>query len=323
MLLGSTFNVQRETEFRVQGSEVRVQRSGFRGLVLIILSRNFLLWTLNQDFFPLGPGPLNKLGTGFGLSFHLLATCSFREYLPSNMRKAGNSVHISALSDIRLGFLHFLPVGTVIFGYALVFGVLAVNSGLSTAEACFMSLTVFAGASQFIALPMMREGATIWALTAMALVVNLRHLLYGLNIGKKYSDAGTLRLMGISLGIVDETYAFNTIGPGALINSIPYFAGTALCSYAVWNLGTLLGALAGQWTASLNTNGLDFAMLAVFISMVGSSVRRGADWFVVGLSIITSLLVFKTAGGYWHIFAAGLLVPLGALAVFREAARES
>jgi len=216
------------------------------------------------------------------------------------------------LSDLRLGFIHFLPVGVVIFGYALVFGVLAVNSGLTVAEACLMSLTVFAGASQFIALPMIQKGATIWALTAMALVVNLRHLLYGLNLGRKYSDTGTLKLLGISLGIVDETYAFNTIGPGSSIKSVPYYAGTAICSYAVWNGGTLVGALAGKWTAALDTGGLDFAMLAVFISMVGSSIRRRTDWFVIGLSIVTALLVFAMAGGHWHLFAAGLLVPFAA-----------
>jgi 4-azaleucine resistance transporter AzlC len=219
---------------------------------------------------------------------------------------------------VRLGFLHFLPVGIVIFGYALVFGVLAVNSGLAVAEACLMSLTIFAGASQFIALPMIQQGATIGALTAMALVVNLRHLLYGLNIGRKYPDAGTWKLLGVSLGIVDETYAFNTIGPGSAIKSIPYYAGTAICSYTVWNLGTLIGALAGKWIAAQDTGGLDFAMLAVFISMVGSSLRRGTEWFVIGLSIVTALLIFSLAGGHWHLFAAGLLVPLATATLFRE-----
>ncbi len=238
--------------------------------------------------------------------------------MPTNTKKA-----TTPLSDVRLGFIHFLPVGVVILGYALVFGVLAVNSGLTVAEACLMSLTVFAGASQFIALPMIQKGATIWALTAMALVVNLRHLLYGLNLGRKYSDTDTWKLLGVSLGIVDETYAFNTIGPGGSIRSIPYFAGTAICSYIVWNGGTLVGALAGKWTAALDTGGLDFAMLAVFISMVGSSIRRRADWFVIGLSIVTALLVFTMAGGYWHLFAAGLLVPFAASTLFRELRHES
>ena len=231
--------------------------------------------------------------------------------------------NITLWSDVRLGFLHFLPVGVVIFGYALVFGVLAVNSGLAVAEACLMSLTIFAGASQFIALPMIQKGATIWALAAMALVVNLRHLLYGLNIGRKYPDANTWELLGVSLGIVDETYAFNTIGPGGSIRSIPYFAGTAICSYAVWNGGTLVGALAGRWIAALDTGGLDFAMLAVFISMVGSSLRRRTEWFVIGLSIVTALLVFTLTGGHWHLFAAGLLVPFTAATLFRESKDES
>ncbi len=234
------------------------------------------------------------------------------------MKDVRDRTHSTLLTDMRLGFLHFLPVGVVILGYALVFGVLAVNSGLTIAQACLMSLTIFAGASQFIALPMIQKGSTIGALTAMALVVNLRHLLYGLNIGRKYPDAGTWKLLGISLGIVDETYAFNTIGPGGFKKSIPYFAGTAICSYTAWNVGTLVGAVAGKWTAALNTGALDFAMPAVFISMVGSSIRRETDWFVIGLSIVTALLAFTLAGGHWHLFAAGLLVPFVASTLFRE-----
>lgn len=222
------------------------------------------------------------------------------------------SSHVSPtpFSDFRLGFLHYLPVGVVIFGYAVVFGLLAVGSGLSVAEACLMSLTVFAGASQFIALPMIQKGASVAALAAMAFVVNLRHLLYGLNIGRKFAGASTLKLMGISLGIVDESYAFATVGPGKRINSIPYFAGTALCSYFVWNTGTLAGALAGHLTRSLPSEGLDFAMVAVFIAMVGSSINKFADWLVIGLSVAVALTVYLLTGGYWHLFAAGLMAPL-------------
>ena len=217
----------------------------------------------------------------------------------------------SVSSDVRLGFLHFLPVGIVIFGYAVVFGLLAVGSGLSTAEACLMSMTVFAGASQFIALPMIREGASIGSLAGMAFVVNLRHLLYGLGIGRKFGGAPSLKLLGVSLGIVDETYAFSTVGPGRRINSIAYFMGTALCAYFVWNLGTLAGAAAGHWTRSLPPEGLDFAMVAVFIAMVGSSLEKSGDWLVAGLSVLLSVLIFRFAGGYWHLFVAGLAAPLG------------
>lgn len=230
--------------------------------------------------------------------------------------------HHPIISDLRAGFLHFLPVGIVIAGYAVVFGVLAAGSGLAVAEACLMSLTVFAGASQFIALPMLEKGASLGALAAMALVVNLRHLLYGLSIGRKYAGTGTAVLLAVSFGIVDETYAFHTLGPGRSIRSIPYFAGTALCAYFVWNTGTLAGALIGGLLVSLPAEGLDFAMLAVFISMVGSSVRSRADWSVIALALLAAPVVQKLAGGYWHLFAAGLLAPLAAALLLKGSGHE-
>lgn len=218
----------------------------------------------------------------------------------------------SPSTRIWQGFREFLPVGLVIFSYAVVFGVLAVNSGLRVLEACVMSLTVFAGASQFMALPMIKSGASVWALTAMALLVNMRHILYGLNIGKKFQGASPVKLLGLSFGIVDETYAFNTLGPGGKFTSIPYFMGTAMCAYVTWNAGTLTGAVLGKWTPFLRADGLDFAMLAVFLSIIGASIRDRRDWGVLAGSAVIAVLVKHTAGGYWHLFAAGLIVPAAA-----------
>ena len=214
------------------------------------------------------------------------------------------------LIELRKGFADFIPVGLVIFAYAVVFGILAVNSGLSITESCVMSLTVFAGASQFMALPMINEGASVLALMTMALMVNMRHLLYGLNIGRKFASASTGTLLGVSMGIVDETYAFNTIGPGKSRSTPSYFMGTALCAYFTWNIGTLIGALAGRWTSALNVEGLDFAVLAVFISMIGASIRKWEDWVVIASSGLVALAVSQVAAGYWHLFIAGLSVPM-------------
>ena len=227
------------------------------------------------------------------------------------------------LIELRHGFRQFTPVGLVIFSYAVVFGILAVNSGLSIAEASLMSLTVFAGASQFLALPMIQSGASVGTLTAMALMVNMRHLLYGLNIGKKYEGAHPFKLLGLSFGIVDETYAFNTLGPGRTHRSLAYFGGTALCAYVTWNAGTFLGAAAGKWTAATRIEGLDFAMLAVFISMIGSSIRKPGDWGVIAASSIVALSVSGLAGGYWHLFAAGLTIPAAASLLGRDGENES
>ena len=86
--------------------------------------------------------------------------------------------------------------------------------------------------------------------------------------------------------------------------------GTALCAYVTWNGATLVGGVAANLVPALGTGGLDFAMVAVFISMIGSSIRKGADWVAVGLSILVAFVIHTFMGGYWHLFAAGLLVPL-------------
>jgi len=215
-----------------------------------------------------------------------------------------------AVAELRKGFYDFFPVGLVIFSYAIVFGILAVSSGLSIIESCAMSLTVFAGASQFMALPMINEGASVIALMTMALMVNMRHLLYGLNIGRKFASSSARTLLGVSLGIVDETYAFNTIGPGKKVSTPSYFMGTALCAYLTWNTGTLAGAVAGRWTSTLNVEGLDFAVLAVFISMIGASIRKWEDWIVLAAAGLVAMFVSHLATGYWHLFVAGLSVPM-------------
>ncbi len=225
-------------------------------------------------------------------------------------------------SGLWQGMVDFSPVALVISSYAIIFGALAVSSGLSVAESCLMSLTVFAGASQFIALPMIRDGSATWTLILMALVVNMRHLLYGLNIGRIFKDESKGTLMALSFGIVDETYAFITVGPGRKKASVPYFLGTVLCAYLTWNLGTLAGAAVFGWLNTGQIKGMDFAMLAVFSAMVGSSIKGKDDWLVLICAGTLSMIVHSTVGGYWHLIVTGIAVPV-ALSIMWKAGRET
>lgn len=216
----------------------------------------------------------------------------------------------SRLARFRRGFLDYLPLALLIASYGVVFGALAVRSGLSVAESCLMSLTVFAGASQFMALPLIREGSAAWTMVLLALMVNLRHLLYGLAIGRMFPRAGLLRLLVISFGIVDENYAFVTVGPGRERVTPAYFLGTGVGTYVFWNLSTFLGALLGIGLGSIDVSGLDFTASAVFVSLVGSSLRGRRDWLVAAGAAALAWVVKAAAGGSWHMLAAGILVPL-------------
>jgi 4-azaleucine resistance transporter AzlC len=212
--------------------------------------------------------------------------------------------------EVLRGTAEFSPLALILFSYGAIFGVLAQRSGLTVAEASLMSLTVFAGASQFIALPMIRDGVSGWALVLMAFMVNLRHLLYGLSIGRLFPQAPRGQLLALSHGLIDENYAFVTLGPGRARATPLYFLGTGICAYLGWNAGTLLGAVAGARLPFIWKEGLDFVVLAVFLSLVGVSLRKGEDWAVMAGAAGVAVLVHRQAGGYWHLLAAGVAVPL-------------
>ncbi len=221
----------------------------------------------------------------------------------------------AGMREVLRGAVEYSPLALVVASYGIIFGVLARGNGLSVAETSLMSLTVFAGASQFIALPMIRDGVSAWALILMALLVNLRHLLYGLTIGRMFPRAGRKLLLVLSFGIIDENYAFVTLGPGKGRATPLYFIGTGLCTYLGWNAGTLLGATAGGLLPPIPRQGLDFVVMAVFLALVGGGLRKGEDWAVMVAAGAVALLVQRLAGGYWHLVAAGVVVPL-AFAIF-------
>lgn len=215
-----------------------------------------------------------------------------------------------SLSLFRLGFKNFVSMGVIMTGYAVAFGVLAVQSGFSIAEACLMSLTVFAGASQFLTLPLINQGAPLLTIVGLTFAVNSRHLLYGLNVGKKYAKTDRWSLLGGSFVLTDEAYAFCLVGPGKKHHAWSYFVGTALCGYVFWNAGTAIGAFLGKHLHGIPTAGLDFMMLAVFASMVGSSIRTPREWAVVVLSGFAAIACTACTDGYIHLLFGGIGVPM-------------
>lgn len=215
-----------------------------------------------------------------------------------------------SFDHFRHGFKNFVSIGIIMTGYAIAFGVLAVQNGFSVAETCLMSLIVYAGASQFLTLPLMSESAPLLTILGVTFAINSRHLLYGLNVGKKYGKTGRWSLLGGSFMLTDEAYAYCLVGPGKKHQAWAYFIGAATCGYVFWNLGTFIGAFLGQSLTGVPTAGLDFMMLAVFASMVGSSIRTRREWAVVVLSLFAAIACTAFTEGYVHLFLAGVGVPM-------------
>ncbi len=165
-------------------------------------------------------------------------------------------------------------VGAAPFG--VIFGTLAVSTGLSSWATLGMSLLVFAGASQFIALSLVASGAGLLVILLTTLVVNLRHMLYSASLLPLVRGLPQRWQIPIAFWLTDESYAvmqhrLQSVGQEALWHW--YFLGSAIAMYSTWVLCTLAGMLLGHALPGMAGWGLDFAMVATFVGIVVPLLR--------------------------------------------------
>lgn len=157
-----------------------------------------------------------------------------------------------------------LPVmaGYIVLG--LGFGVLLEAKGYGPIWALLMSLFIYAGSMQYVAIDLLTSGATLITAAIMTLMVNARHLFYGLSMIDRYRNTQPYKPYLI-FGLTDETYSLVCSGevPSGIDQNKYYFYVTLL-DQIYWIIGSLLGSLLGS-VISFDTTGIDFAMTALFL----------------------------------------------------------
>lgn len=169
-----------------------------------------------------------------------------------------------------------MPMLVGIVPFALIYGALASLAGLSLWQAVGMSLLVYAGSAQFIAISLLGMGSGALVILFTTLIVNLRHVLYSAALQPHVGRLGKRWRLSLAFGLTDETFAVvqrRYVLRGSGEQGQWYHAGVALPLYVAWTSGSLLGALLGQRIPNLAAWGLDFAMLATFIGIVVPALR--------------------------------------------------
>jgi 4-azaleucine resistance transporter AzlC len=155
---------------------------------------------------------------------------------------------------------------------AISFGVLARTSGLSLVMTCVMSLLVFAGGSQFLAVATIASGGSPLAAVLGGIVLNARHLPYGLAVAPLLRGPLWKRALSSQI-VLDESTALALSQPTPELGRLAFYAcGCAL--FTCWNLGTLIGALAGGAIADPSALGLDAAFPASMVALLAPLLRR-------------------------------------------------
>lgn len=175
-----------------------------------------------------------------------------------------------------------LIIGAIPFG--IIFGTLAEPSGLSILGAMAMSLFVFAGASQFIAVGLLASGVGPGLIIATTFVVNLRHLLYATALVDKVSHLSQGWRAVLAFGLTDETFAAvnqRYLGTQDTRLAHWFFLGSVVSMYANWQVCTWLGIGLGELFPNMINWGLDFAMSVTFLGMVIPYLRTKPMWLAV------------------------------------------
>jgi 4-azaleucine resistance transporter AzlC len=177
-----------------------------------------------------------------------------------------------------------ITLGFAVGVFALLFGVAAVAAGGSVLQACVMSLLVFTGASQLSAATVLANGGSTASALGGALLLAARNGVYGLAMSRRLDGSLGRRLLAAQLTIDESTAMAATQADPRLQRAAFWITGCSV--YLFWNIGTLVGALAGQ-SIDPRTFGLDAAFPAAYLAMVWPLLRerRGLAAALIGAGV--------------------------------------
>ncbi len=201
-----------------------------------------------------------------------------------------------------------IPVmaGYIVLGIA--FGILLRDKGYSILWALGMSLFIYAGSMQFVTISLLTGGASLISTALMTLMVNLRHLFYGISMLKKYEHSGKYRPYLI-FALTDETYALVVNGAPEGTNEQLYYFLVSLFDQCYWVTGSLLGNLIGS-ALTFDTSGIDFAMTALFVTIFTEQLLKAKDYFPAVCGVVCSILSLLIFGPDAFLIPAMLMISL-------------
>jgi predicted branched-subunit amino acid permease len=209
-----------------------------------------------------------------------------------------------------------LPVVISSLPFALLFGAIAVDNGLTIAQTVLMSATIYGGASQMVGIELFGQHVAPWLVVASILAVNFRHVLYSAAVGRRIADWPALqRWIGFFV-LVDPQYAETErrAERGEPITFV-WYIGLALPVYVNWVVCTWIGAVFGGLVPDPHALGLDFLLPIYFLGLVMEFRERRLWLPVVLVSAVASVLAAIFIGSPWHI-SVGALAGIGLAAAF-------
>ena len=218
--------------------------------------------------------------------------------------------------SVAAAFPHTVPVLTGFLVLGIAYGMLMQSKGYGAPWALLMSGVAYCGSMPFAAISLLTSAFDPLGAFVMSLLVNARHLFYGVSLLEKYRGIGSAKPVLIYL-LCDETFSIiSSVEPPEGVRPGNFYLAISVLDYLYWVGGTLLGSLAGQFIR-FDTTGLDFALtglfVVLFIEQVSNPKNRASG--VVGLGCSVAALALFGAD---RLVIPAMILVLAALLIGRK-----
>lgn len=198
----------------------------------------------------------------------------------------------------KMAFVATLPVMAGYLVLGIGFGVMLASHGFGGMWAFCMSTFIYAGSMQFVAIDFLSNAASITAVALTTLLVNARHLFYGVSMIDKYNVKKSYRPYLI-FALTDETYSLVCSGyDGNEEDEAKYYLFVSVLNQLYWVTGSVLGGIIGE-VLSFDSTGIDYALTALFLTVMVNQWEERNDHIpaIIGIcASVVALLIFGRDG---------------------------
>ena len=204
--------------------------------------------------------------------------------------KPGSEILRGAKAAVPI-VLGFIPVG-------IAYAIMAKGAGFNVAETVFMSVSVFAGASEMMAVGLYKQGATVAAIALATFMMNLRHVIMSTCIFEKTEKLGALKKLFLGFFVTDESFAVLTSEKRKC--SFLFFASLGVTHYLAWVAGTVIGAFAANLLPESLSASLGISLYAMFIGLIVPGIKHNLKLFllVCATAVLNTLLALVIDPSY-------------------------
>lgn len=210
-----------------------------------------------------------------------------------------------------------IPVMLGYLAIGMAFGLLLVNAGYSWLIALLMSVVIYAGVGQYIAVPMFAQNADFPEIALVTLLVNARHMVYGLSLLDKFRNTKPV-MPYLIFALTDETYSLlTTVTVPDDVNKRDFYFYISLLDHLYWIAGSVIGAWFASALTSFDCTGLSFALTALFMVLLIEQwkLSRSKLPFIIAAIISVLVLVFISRE---NMLVLSILISVFALILLRR-----